>query len=126
MLVFLVKEITLVLLTLSFVWFAVHQLHMECSSPTSPCRYGAVAVLSLQKWSRFAALVVAIVGNTSSWISGNFLRVIELLRAVQKNSLVYSKQKTLLHGQYPELKFILYTGQLQGPKFCTCYLGRRL
>jgi hypothetical protein len=29
----------------------------------------------------------------SSWISGILLRVIELLRAVQENSLVYSKQK---------------------------------
>jgi hypothetical protein len=55
-----------------------------------------------------------------------FLRLIELLRAVQENSLIYSKQKTLLHRQYPELKFIFCTGQLQGPKFCTCYSGRCL
>jgi hypothetical protein len=41
--------------------------------------------------------------------------------------LFKTKQKTtLLHGQYPELKCTLYTGQLQGPKFCTCYAGRRL
>jgi hypothetical protein len=53
-----------------------------------------------------------------------FLRVIELLRAVQENSLVYSKK--MLHGQFSELKFILCTGQLQGPKFCKCYSGRRL
>jgi hypothetical protein len=42
--------------------------------------------------SRFAALIVAVVGNMNSWISGIFLRVTELLRTVQENSLVYSKQ----------------------------------
>jgi hypothetical protein len=36
-----------------------------------------------------------------------FLRVTELLLAVQEISLVYSKHKTLLHGQYSELKFII-------------------
>jgi hypothetical protein len=37
-----------------------------------------------------------------------------------------NKRKTQLHGKYPELKFILCTGQLQGPKFCTCCSGHRL
>jgi hypothetical protein len=35
--------------------------------------------------SRFAALIVAVVGNMSSWISGNLFRATELLRAVQEN-----------------------------------------
>jgi hypothetical protein len=43
-----------------------------------------------------------------------------------KLTALFQKKKTLLHGQYPVLKLMLCTGQLQEPKFCTCYSGRRL
>jgi hypothetical protein len=63
-----------------------HMCYDSCISPTSPCRYGAVAVLLLRcsyccnsREHEFLDL-------------REFLRVIELLRAVQGNSLVYSKQ----------------------------------
>jgi hypothetical protein len=76
-------------------------------------------------WSRFAALVVAIVGNISSWISGNFYVWLNYYVPYRKTHwfIPNKTKKTLLHGQYPELKFILWTGHLQGPKFCTCYSG---
>jgi hypothetical protein len=43
----------------------------RCGSPTLPCCYGVVPSL---RGPRFAALVVEIVGSTSSWISGNITR----------------------------------------------------
>jgi hypothetical protein len=50
-----------------------------------------------------------------------FLRGIELRCDVQENSLVYLKKKTLLHGQYPELKLIHNTGPLPGLKSTTVW-----
>jgi hypothetical protein len=64
-----------------------------CISPTPCCRYEAVAVLSLHGPAWLPSC-----REHETWISWNSLRVIELLRAVQGNSLVYSKQKRCYTG----------------------------
>jgi hypothetical protein len=46
-----------------------------------------------------------------------FLRVIELLRAVQENSLIYSKQKTMLHRQYPNWNLYSVLGNSKGRSY---------
>jgi hypothetical protein len=54
-----------------------------------------------------------------------FLRVIELLRAVQENSLVYSKQKTTVTRAVPGTEiYTLYWATSRAEVLC--YSGRRL
>jgi hypothetical protein len=67
-----------------------------------------------------------IVGVMSSWISGNFFTCDWITTCRTERLTGLFQTKTLLHGQYPELKFILCTGQLKGAKFCTCYSGHCL
>jgi hypothetical protein len=101
-----------------------------CISPTSPCRYGAVAIPPppphTHTRSRFAALIVAVVGNMSSWISGIF--TCDWITTC-RNSLVYSKQtnkqrNTVTRAVPGTEIYTLYWATTRAEVLC--YSGRRL